>query len=98
MYRCSSLVELMSWHNANKNADGLVQFVCDSKAWSHIDNTQPNFAVEPYNIRLGVALNGQNPYADLATNLSQPHFEGSVRSPLTLPKMGFESPPGLPRI
>ncbi len=30
--------------------------------------------------------------------LSQPHFEGSVRSPLTLPKMGVWSPPGLPKI
>ncbi len=30
-------------------------------------------------------------------NLSQPHFEGSVRSPLTLPKMGLESPPKLPK-
>jgi hypothetical protein len=28
----------------------------------------------------------------------QPHFEGSVRSPLTLPKMGLESPLGLPKI
>jgi len=25
----------------------------------------------------------------------QPHFEGVVRSPLTLPKMGLGSPPGL---
>jgi hypothetical protein len=29
--------------------------------------------------------------------MSQPHFEGSVRSPLTLPKMGLESPLGLPK-
>ncbi len=29
------------------------------------------------------------------TSMSQPHFEGSVRSPLTLPKMGLGSPPGL---
>jgi hypothetical protein len=29
--------------------------------------------------------------------MSQPHFEGSVRSPLTLPKMGLGSPPGLPK-
>jgi len=27
--------------------------------------------------------------------MSQPHFEGSVSSPLTLPKMGLGSPPGL---
>jgi len=30
-------------------------------------------------------------------NLSQPHFEESVRSPLTLPKMGLGSPPRLPK-
>ncbi len=29
--------------------------------------------------------------------VSQPHFEGSVRSPLTLLKMGLGSPPGLPK-
>jgi len=29
--------------------------------------------------------------------VSQPHFEGSARSPLTLPKMGLGSPPGLPK-
>jgi hypothetical protein len=27
--------------------------------------------------------------------MSQPHFEGSVRSPFTLSKMGLGSPPGL---
>ncbi len=30
---------------------------------------------------------------DVNVSLSQPHFEGSVRSPLTFPKMGLESPP-----
>jgi len=34
----------------------------------------------------------------MGTIVSQPHFEGVVRSPLTLPKMGLESPPGLPKI
>jgi hypothetical protein len=29
--------------------------------------------------------------------VSQPHFEGNVRSPLTLSKMGLGSPPGLPK-
>ncbi len=30
--------------------------------------------------------------------MSQPHFEGVVRSPLTLPKMGLGNPPGLSKI
>ncbi len=39
------------------------------------------------------------PCACFATSfLSQPHFEGSVRLPLTLPKMGLGSPLGLPDI
>jgi hypothetical protein len=29
--------------------------------------------------------------------MSQPHFEGGVRSPLTFPKMGLGNPPGLPK-
>jgi hypothetical protein len=29
--------------------------------------------------------------------MSQPHFEGVVRLPLTLPKMGLGSPLGLPQ-
>ncbi len=32
---------------------------------------------------------------NLTINVATP-LEGSVRSPLTLPKMGFKSPPGLP--
>jgi hypothetical protein len=35
---------------------------------------------------------------NLGMSLSQPHFEGSVRSPLTLPKWGLGSPLGLPKI
>jgi len=30
--------------------------------------------------------------------MSQPHFEGSVRSPLALPKMGLGNPLGFPKI
>jgi hypothetical protein len=35
---------------------------------------------------------------DVLVSLSQPHFEGSVRLPLTLPKMGLGSTPGLLKI
>jgi hypothetical protein len=43
-------------------------------------------------------LDEQHLYEDFWNGkLSQPHFEGVVRSPLTLPKMGLGSPPGLPK-
>ncbi len=68
LFRGSSLVELMSWHDANRSQDGMVCSVCDSKAWTHVDNIWPNLVVEKQNIKLGLALDGVNPYVDLSTN------------------------------
>jgi hypothetical protein len=36
---CFPFAKLMTWHGANKNGDGMVHLVCDSKAWKHVDNT-----------------------------------------------------------
>ncbi len=70
MYRCPNLVDLMTWHNANKSIDRLVHSICDSKSWKHIDMTWPDFATDPHNIRLGLTLDGVNPYANLSINHS----------------------------
>jgi len=48
-----------------------VCFICDSKAWKHIDMTWLNFVTNIHNIfKLGVALDGVNQYVDLFTNIS----------------------------
>jgi len=54
---------------------------------------------------LNILLNGsqgehKNAYCDTETWMwmSQPHFEGNVRSPLTFSKMGLGSPSGLSKI
>lgn len=70
MYRCLSLIELMPWHNVNKSSDDMVLLVCDSKTWQHIDNTWFDFATNLRNIRLDLALDRVNMYADLSTNHS----------------------------
>ncbi len=54
----------MTWHARNKSIDGKVRHVLDSKAWQHIDNTWPNFATEPRNVKLGLAIDGANPFGD----------------------------------
>lgn len=46
----------------------MVRSVCDSKVWKHVDNTWLEFASNPCNIKLGLALDGVNPYVDLSTN------------------------------
>ncbi len=53
--------------------------------------TMPN---NPNMVPTSINLSPQEFITSTTNNLSQPHFEGSVRSPLTLPKMGLESPPG----
>lgn len=70
MYRCSNIAGLMQWHSRNGSSDGLTRSVVDSKAWAHIDETWPEFATKPRNVRLGLALDGMNPYADLSTRHS----------------------------
>ncbi len=64
MYRSRHTSEMMIWHARNKSIDGKVRHVPDSKAWKHIDNTWPDFAIEPRNVRLGLATDGVNPFGD----------------------------------
>jgi hypothetical protein len=49
MYRARHTSEMMTWHARNKSIDGKVRHVLNSKAWQHIDNTWPDFAIEPRN-------------------------------------------------
>jgi len=57
----------MKWHHADKSYDGLVQHATNSKAWAHIDNSLPEFAIDLCNLWLGLALNGVNPFGNQST-------------------------------
>lgn len=65
LYRCPLIAKHMRWHVEGKSNDGLCRGTVDSLAWSHIDNTWPLFAQEARNVRLGLAIDGVNPYSDL---------------------------------
>jgi hypothetical protein len=62
MYWSHTMSQLLQWHVGNKSTDGLVCHVVDNKTWSHIDETWPNFANEPWNLRLAISTNGFNPF------------------------------------
>ena len=64
MYRCTSLAKLNKWHTERKDRSGNVECVPDSKAWKHIDFVYPGFALEERNMRLGLALDGVNPFSN----------------------------------
>jgi len=44
--------------------------VANSKIWKEFDNKSPDFAQDPRNIRLGLALDGVNPFSDQSTKWS----------------------------
>jgi hypothetical protein len=60
----------MSWHYGNKSQDGYVRHVVDSKAWAHIDSIWPQFATDAHNLKLGLALDGVNPFGKQCTTCS----------------------------
>ncbi|KAH0751289.1 hypothetical protein KY290_030521 [Solanum tuberosum] len=53
---------LMRWHHENKANDGIMRHPVDSKAWKKFDELHQSFAVEPRNVRLGLASDGFQPF------------------------------------
>ena len=64
MYRCKRLAKLMTWHIEGKSKDSTIRSIVDSKAWKHVDARWPEFAQEPRNLRLALALDGVNPFSN----------------------------------
>ena len=70
MFRCSSIVGLMSWYSQNRSTDGVQRIPVDSMAWKHIEEKWPEFAKEPRHLRLGLAMDGVNPFGLRSTTYS----------------------------
>ncbi|XP_035845905.1 uncharacterized protein LOC110943758 [Helianthus annuus] len=52
----------MIWHSTGRSEDGTMRHPVDGSAWQDFDKKYPNFAMEPRNVRLGLAADGFNPY------------------------------------
>ena len=70
MIRCKSIARLMSWHSQNKSTDGMQRIPANCMAWKHIDQMWPKFAREAHNLRLGLAMDGVNPFGLHSTTYS----------------------------
>ena len=44
--------------------------LCDSEVWKHFDRIYPNFVSDPRNIRLGLCIDGFNPFGYSSTPYS----------------------------
>jgi len=64
MYNTLVQAELMTWHAQNKNIDGMVRHATKSKQWKFVDEKWLEFAMEPINVRLGLAIDGVNMFSE----------------------------------
>jgi hypothetical protein len=67
MYMCITLIELLIWHKNEVSTNGLIQSVQDFKSWKQIYEKWVDFVTKAHNIRLGLALDGVNPFRNLSS-------------------------------
>ncbi|XP_052736699.1 uncharacterized protein LOC128197891 [Vigna angularis] len=70
MFLSSKIAEHMRWHASESMDEGMLRHPRDSEAWKKFDLMHPQFALDPRNVRLGLATEGFNPYGNLSTNQS----------------------------
>uniref|UniRef100_A0A151UDV0 Transposase-associated domain-containing protein n=1 Tax=Cajanus cajan TaxID=3821 RepID=A0A151UDV0_CAJCA len=60
----------LTWHEDNRNCDGMLCHPTNSPQWKKIDGLFPDFGSEARNLRLELASDGMNPFGNLSTNHS----------------------------
>ncbi|CAN0917775.1 hypothetical protein LINGRAHAP2_LOCUS30504 [Linum grandiflorum] len=70
LFMSSKSAEQMIWHSTEKPVDDMLRHPRDSEAWKNFDQTYPEFASEPRNVRLGLASDGFNPFGMMSSNHS----------------------------
>lgn len=64
MFTSPDMVKDLQWHSINKSEDEKMRHPVDSNTWKMIDRKWASFALEPWNIRLGLSSDGFNPFGN----------------------------------
>ncbi|GJX76711.1 CACTA transposable element [Tanacetum coccineum] len=71
MYNSRHIAKYMTWHATGKcKEDGKMCHPVDGKTWKDFDQKHKQFALEPRNVRLGLAADGFNPFGNLSQGYS----------------------------
>lgn len=61
----------MRWHKDQRvEIEDFLQHLAEGEAWKDFDKQFLDFAVEPRNVRLGLATDGFNPFSDMSNTYS----------------------------
>ncbi|CAN1132472.1 hypothetical protein LINPERHAP2_LOCUS16281 [Linum perenne] len=69
LFMSTKTASLMRWHHENSEENELMRHPADSLAWKSFNELHPSFASDPRNVRLGLASDGFQPFA----NSKKPH-------------------------
>src|SRR3954467_12050955 len=58
LYAVKLTAKDMRWHAEERHDDGILRHPADSDAWKDFDNKHVEYALEPRNVRLGLATDG----------------------------------------
>jgi hypothetical protein len=60
----------MTWHQSHHVVDGVMVYPSDGEAWKHFNSVHPHFSAESRNVRLGLCIDGFNPFGSFAASYS----------------------------
>jgi hypothetical protein len=60
----------MKWHAQGHLKDGVLWHPADGEAWKTFNSSYPNFALDPRNVRLGLASDGFNHFGNMSSSHS----------------------------
>ncbi|XP_062086475.1 uncharacterized protein LOC133792583 [Humulus lupulus] len=70
-YASRHISQHMRWHHEGRvKEDGIMRHPADGKAWKDFDRSNLAFAMEPRNVRLGLAADGFNPFGNMSLSYS----------------------------
>ncbi|GJX85274.1 hypothetical protein Tco_0336048 [Tanacetum coccineum] len=71
LYKSSHTLKEMTWHATGKCTEpGRMKHPVDGRAWKDFDTKYPDFTTEPRNVRLGLVVDGFNPFGNLGQSYS----------------------------
>ena len=61
----------MRWHRDKRvETDDVLRHPADAEGWKHFDSEFPDFTSDPWNVCLGLASDGFNPFGQMSTSYS----------------------------
>ncbi|KAJ0021408.1 hypothetical protein Pint_31854 [Pistacia integerrima] len=70
MFKSPKMAEELQWQFKHKSEDGKMRHPVDSIAWDLVNYKWPAFVEDPRNLRLGLAVDGFNPFSNMSTTYS----------------------------